>query len=60
MSRKFSFYDLDESWYRFMAADRKTRREMCETVWEIDAMLTAVCMIGGVVLAIIALCKGWI
>ena len=57
---KHSFYDLDESWYRYMAADRKTRKRMCETMLETESMVLGVIVVVGLVFGIIALSKGWI
>ena len=57
---KHSFYDLDESWYRYMAADRKTRQRMCEETIEIENIVLGVAVVVGIVFGIVALCKGWI
>lgn len=57
---KHSFYDLDESWYRYMAADRKTRKQMCEEMLECEALVLGVGAIVGIIVGIVALCKGWI
>lgn len=57
---KHSFYDLDESWYRYMAADRKTRQRMCESMIETENIVLGVGVVIGLVVGIVALCKGWI
>ena len=57
---KHSFYDLDESWYRYLAADRKTRQRMCEEMIETEALVLGVAVVAGIILGIVALCNGWI
>ena len=57
---KHSLDDLDESWYRYLKADREERKAMCEDMQAADGIACAigfVIIIGGL---IVALCKGWI
>ena len=53
-----SFYDLDESWYRYMKADRKERIKMCEEAWNTEAFVLGIFAVVGVVLAITGLVIG--
>lgn len=55
-----SFYDLDESWYRFIKADRKERKEMCQETLDCMAIVYLVGLIALIGGAIYALCKGWV
>ena len=55
-----SFYDLDESWYRYLREDNEGRREQCDDMMEILSIVYGmffILLIGGI---IFALCKGWI
>lgn len=55
-----SFYDLDTTWYEYMKADRKERKQMCEDAIHIEALVVGLCFLVVVVLVIVALCKGWV
>ena len=57
---KHSFDDLDESWYRYLKSNKEERKEMCEDALAVEGFVYFVFLVAGVVLAIIALCKGWI
>ena len=57
---KPSFYDLDESWYRYMAASRKERKEMCEEVLEMEGLALGILAVLGIGVVILGLIKGWI
>lgn len=54
-----SFYDLDESWYRYMKADRKERIKMCEEALNTEALVLGIFAVIGVVLGILGLVRGW-
>ena len=51
---KPSFYDLDESWYRYLAADRKERKRMCEKVLETEALVLGLVVLGAVLCLLLA------
>lgn len=55
---RHSFYDLDESWYRYMKADREERKKMCESCIEVEAIVVGIGAVLFVIGGIIALCKG--
>ena len=55
---KHSFYDLDESWYRYMKADREERRQMCQDALDCEALVLGVGVVIGIVAGIVALCYG--
>lgn len=57
---RHGFYDLDESWYRYMKADREEKREMCEDALVVEGVVCFFGFIGIVGFLIVALCKGWI
>ncbi len=60
MDRVPDFYQLDESWYRYMKADRKERKKMCEDNLEVINIVYGIgiiCVVFGVILV---LCKGWV
>ena len=57
---RHSFYDLDDSWYRYMAADRKTRQRMCEEMVEMESIVIGIAVAVLIVVGIVALYKGWI
>lgn len=55
-----SFHDLDDTWYRYLKADRKERKQMCEDALAIEGI---VCFFGFIAIiagVIYALCKGLI
>lgn len=55
---KHSFYDLDESWYRYMMADREERKQMCKDILDADDFVLGIGVVVLVVLGIVALCCG--
>ena len=55
-----SFYDLDESWYRYMMADREERKKMCQDCLDTEALVLGFCVVVAIIGGIVALCKGWI
>lgn len=57
---RHSFFDLDPTWYQYLASDRKGRQRMCEQAVEIESIVVCIALIAGIVLGIVALCKGWI
>ena len=58
--RRHTMYDLDESWLRYMKADREERKKMCEDFLAADAIAYLVCFVALAIGGVIALCKGWI
>ena len=55
-----SFYDLDDTWYRYLKSDRAGRKQMCEDTLAVEGVVYfvgLVAILGGI---IYALCKGWI
>ena len=55
---KHSFYDLDESWYRYMKADREERKQMCQDALDCEVLVLGVGVVIGIVAGIVALCYG--
>lgn len=55
---KHSFYDLDESWYRYLKSDREGRKQMCEECLETEAFVLGVFVVLFIVGGIVALCYG--
>jgi hypothetical protein len=55
-----SFHDLDDTWYRYLKADRKERKQMCEEALAIEGIVYFFGFVVVIVGAIYALCKGWI
>lgn len=53
---KPSLYDLDESWLRYMAADRKERKRMCEEALETEALVLGIALIGFIGFLILGAC----
>ena len=60
MSKIYRFYDLDDTWYRYLKADRAERKKMCEDALAAEAIVCFFGMVAIVVFLIVALCKGWI
>jgi len=60
MDRVPDFYQLDESWYRYMKADRKERKEMCEDCLDAMAVVALIFFVGIIGFFIYALCEGWL
>ena len=58
MDRIPDFYQLDESWYRYMKADRKERKEMCQDCLDTINIVFGIGLICVVVAGIVILCKG--
>lgn len=55
-----SLYDLDDTWYRYLNANRDERKKMCDDALAAEGIvyfLGFLAVLGGV---IYALCKGWI
>ena len=55
---KPSFYDLDESWYRYMMADREERKQMCRDCLDTEAFVLGIGVIIFIVSGIAALWYG--
>ena len=55
---KHSFYDLDESWYRYMMADREERKKMCKDCLDTEACVLGIAVVLFIVAGIAALCCG--
>jgi hypothetical protein len=55
-----SFYDLDDTWYKYLKADKEGRRKMCDEVLEAEAICYGLGMLAVLIGIIVALCKGWI
>ena len=53
-----SFYDLDDTWYRYLKADRKERKQMCEDALAVEAVIGFMVMVAIAVGLVVALCKG--
>ena len=60
MDRIPDFYQLDESWYRYMKADREERKQMCQDNLDAMAVVALIFFFGLIGGAIYALCKGWV
>jgi len=58
--RTHSFYDLDDTWYRYLKADRKERKKMCEQALWVEGFVYFFGLIAVLIGVIYALCKGWI
>lgn len=55
---RHSFYDLDESWYRYMMADREERKKMCQDCIDTEALVLGIAAVLAIVGGIVALCYG--
>lgn len=57
---RHSFYDLDESWYRYMMADREERKQMCKDCLDTEVLVLGIFAVVAIIGGILALANGWI
>ena len=55
-----SMLDLDDTWLRYMKADRTERKRICQEMLDCEAVACGIAFVGIVGFLIYALCKGWI
>lgn len=58
--RKHSMLELDDTWLRYMKADREERKKMCEDLLVGEAIAYLFGFVALAIGVIVALCKGWI
>ena len=58
--RTHSFYDLDDTWHRYLKSDRDGRKQMCEEALEVEGIVYFIGFVAIIAGVIYALCKGWI
>ena len=55
-----SFYDLDDSWYRYLKSDREGRKQMCNDVIAAEGCVCAIALVGAIIFLVVAVYRGWI
>lgn len=55
-----SFYDLDDTWYKYLKSNKAQRRQMCEDALAVEGVVFTIGLVGVLGFLVVALCKGWI